>query len=215
MPPSRTPCSAATEAGCNISRMRKWALAVVVFVSACAPRPVSVPVVTALKFPEVVQPPIPPAFANSPVDALASFAAALAVDPGLTDVRRRVEVLKFRGLEQNIARARELARQGRIDEAVQAYAGAIASSPDSPFLYREIAAIERQKGSVDAALADFRKALALEPADARSLEQVAEILESRDDLEGAEKAYADALALEANPAVEKRLEALRDRMALA
>jgi len=280
--------------------MRKWALALVVIVSACAPRPVPTPVVTVPKFPEFVQPPIPAAFANSQVaatftrgwaffqtgdlraaereflvaatavpafhpaetalgdlelarkdakaalphfdralereqndvpallgraqalialnreaEALASFEAALTVDPSLTDVRRRVEVLKFRGLEQNIARARDLARQGRIDEAVQAYMTAIARSPDSPFLYREVAALERQKGNLDAALADFRRALAADSGDARSLEQIAEILEEQNDLEGAEKPYADTLALEANPAIEKRLEDVRDRIAFA
>jgi len=152
---------------------------------------------------------------NREDDAMASFEVALALDPGLTEVRRRVEVLKFRGLEQRIARARELARQGHTDEALQAYSGAIANSPDSPFLYREIAAIEKQKGSLDAALADFRKAFALDAGDARSLEQIGEILEARDDLEGAEKAYADAFALEANASLEKKLEDVRDRIALA
>jgi tetratricopeptide (TPR) repeat protein len=152
---------------------------------------------------------------NREADALASFETALTADPTLTDVRRRVEVLKFRDLEQKIARARDLARQGRTDEAAQAYAGAIASSPESPFLYREIAAIERQKGNLDAALADFRKALALDPGDARSLEQIGQILESRDDLEGAEQAYADALAVEPDPAVARRLEAVRERIAFA
>ena len=49
--------------------MRKSALALVLCLSACAPKPVPVPVVTALKFPEFVQPPIPAAFANSPVAA--------------------------------------------------------------------------------------------------------------------------------------------------
>ena len=280
--------------------MRKWALALVLSVSACAPKVVPAPVVTVPKFPEFTQPPIPPAYANSPIaatfirgwaffqsgdlkmaereflvaatagqsfypaetslgylelarkdpkaalphfdrvldrdqkyvpallgrgqglialnredDAMASFEVALALDPGLTEVRRRVEVLKFRGLEQRIARARELARQGHTDEALQAYSGAIANSPDSPFLYREIAAIEKQKGSLDAALADFRKAFALDAGDARSLEQIGEILEARDDLEGAEKAYADAFALEANASLEKKLEDVRDRIALA
>src|SRR5204863_113467 len=285
---------------CNIRRMWKWALALVLWVNACAPRPVPAPVVTIPKFREFTQPPIPPAYVDSPIaaifirglaffqtgdlktaerefliaataaqsfyppetslgylelarkdpkaalphfervlerdqkyvpalvgrgqglialnreaDAVASFEAALAIDPGLTEVRRRVEVLKFRGLEQRIARARELARQGRTDDALQAYSGAIASAPDSAFLYREIAAIEKQKGNLDAALADFRNALALDAGDARSLEQIGEILESREDLATAEKAYADALALEANPAIEKKLEAVRDRIALA
>ena len=280
--------------------MRKWALALLVLVSACAPKIVPAPVVNVPKFPEFVQPPIPPAFANSPVaatytrgwaffqtgdlktaerefllavtaapafhpaetslgylelarkepkaalphfgrvlereradvpallgrgqaflalnreaDALASFEAALVVDPALNDVRRRVEVLKFRRLEQNIARARELARQGHIDEAVRAYTAAITTSPDSPFLYREMAALERRKGNLDAALADFRKAVALDSSDVRSLEQIGEILETQDDLEGAEKAYTDALALEPSATAEKKLDAVRVRIALA
>ncbi len=280
--------------------MRKCALALLVLASACAPKIVPAPVVTVPKFPEFVQPPIPPAFANTPVaatftrgwaffqtgdlktaerefliavnaapsfhpaetslgyvelarkdakaalshfdrvlegeqanvpallgrgqallalnrepDALASFEAALSADPALTDVRRRVEVLKFRRQEQQIARARDLVRQGRLDEALQAYSSAIASSPDSPFLYRELAAVERQKGNLDAALGDFRKALALDPTDARSLEQIGEVLEAQNDLEGAEKSFADALALEANPSVEKKLDAVRDRIALS
>jgi tetratricopeptide (TPR) repeat protein len=152
---------------------------------------------------------------NRETDALVSFEAALAADPSLSDVRRRVEVLKFRGVEQNIARARQLARQGKVDEALEAYTSAIASSPDSPFLYRETAVLERQKGNTDAALADFRKSIALDPTDAKSMAQVGEILEGSGDLEGASKAYSDSLALETNADVEKRLEGIRDRLALA
>ena len=60
-------------------------------------------------------------------DALASFEAALAVDPEQPDVRQRVEVLKFRVVEQGLAGARSAARAGRLDEAAQAYNAAIAS----------------------------------------------------------------------------------------
>src|SRR5262249_51652560 len=108
---------------------------------------------------------------NRDADAIAAFEAALVVDPSLADVRRRVEVLRFRGAEQNIGRARQLARQGHADEALQAYGAAIAASPDSPFLYREAAAIERQKGNAAGALAHFRKAVELDPTDARSFAQ--------------------------------------------
>jgi Flp pilus assembly protein TadD len=148
-------------------------------------------------------------------DALAAFEAALAVDPSLADVRRRVEVLRFRGAEQTIARARQLARQGHAAEALQAYASAIASSPESSFLYREAAAIERQTSNLAAALAHLRKAAELEPTDARSIAQIGEILEAQGDLEGAAKAYSDAQALEPSPDIERKLEALRDRAALA
>jgi tetratricopeptide (TPR) repeat protein len=82
-------------------------------------------------------------------------------------------------------------------------------------LYREIAAVERQRGATDAALEHFRRAEALDPGDAKSLEQMGEIFESRDDLEAAEKAYGDALAIEPNAEAERRLEAVRERMELA
>jgi tetratricopeptide (TPR) repeat protein len=149
------------------------------------------------------------------VDALAAFEAAVAADPSQADLARRVEVLRFRTVEQGLARAREAAKAGRLDEANQAYLAAIASSPDSPFLYRELAGVERQKGDVAAALEHFRRAVALDPGDAGSLAQIGEILEAGGDFEGAAKAYADSLAIEPNAAVEARVAAARARSALA
>ena len=56
-------------------------------------------------------------------DALAAFEAAVAADPSQTDLARRVEVLRFRTVEQGLARARDAAKAGRLDEANQAYHG--------------------------------------------------------------------------------------------
>ena len=99
-------------------------------------------------------------------DAVAAFDLALAVDPSLTDLRRRVEVLKFRGVERGLADARQAARSGNLDQAIRSFQTAIAGSPDSAFLYRELGAVERQKGDADTALEHFRKASALDPTDA-------------------------------------------------
>jgi len=148
-------------------------------------------------------------------EALAAFRAALAANPSLTDVRQRIEVLSFRGVEQNVANARQAARAGKLDEAIQGYNAAIASSPDSPFLYRELAAVERQKGNASAALEHYQKSAALDPTDAHTLDQIGELLEQAGDFEGAEKAYGDALALDASPATQARLEAVREKLALA
>jgi tetratricopeptide (TPR) repeat protein len=148
-------------------------------------------------------------------EAIAAFDAATEADPSLTDIKRRVEVLKFRGVEQNLAAARQAARAGRGDEAIRSYQAALASSPDSPFLYRELAAVERQRGEAEAALDHFRRAVALDPTDAKSLQQIGEIFESRGDLESAAKAYGDALAIEPNADLERRLEAIRERTELA
>ena len=152
---------------------------------------------------------------NRESEALTAFEAALAADPSQSELARRVEVLKFRSVEQGVGRARDAGRSGRLDEAVQAYTTAIASSPDSAFLYRERAGVERQKGDADAALADFRKAAALDPGDAKSFAQMGELLEARGEFDAAAKAYADASAIEPSAELDKHLEDLRNKTALA
>lgn len=284
------------------ARLTRLCLATVLFASACTPKTVPAPVVTAPKFPEFMQPAVPAAMADSPAaasasrgwrffqagdfrtaerefnaalktlpafypaetslgylelarkdakaalphfdhalelsgrrddvsallgkgqsllalnrdaDALSAFEGALAADPTQTDLARRVEVLRFRTVEQGLGRARDAARAGRLDEATQAYTAAIASSPDSAFLYRELAAVERQKGDADAALDHFRKSVSLDPGDARTLGQIGELLEARGEFEAAAKSYTDALAVEPSAAIEKRLEDVRAKAALA
>ena len=112
-------------------------------------------------------------------EALAAFEAAIAADPSLTQIGRRVEVLKFRVAGQRLADARAAAGAGRIDDAIRAYTLAIESSPDSAFLYRELAGVERQRGDAAAALAHFRTAVDLDPADAGSMAGIGELLEAQ------------------------------------
>jgi tetratricopeptide (TPR) repeat protein len=152
---------------------------------------------------------------NRESDALFAFESAVAVDPTLADVRSRVEVLRFRGLGQDLAAARQAAASGNLDEAARAYANAITGSPDSPFLYRELAVVEERQGNAEAALADFRKALALDPTDASSLVHVGDLLSAGGDLKGATKAYTDSLLLEPSDAVEAKLDNVRARTELA
>jgi tetratricopeptide (TPR) repeat protein len=147
-------------------------------------------------------------------DALSAFESVLAVDPYQAEARRRVDVLKFRVLEHEIAHARAAAGAGRLDEAAHAYETAIAGQPDSPFLYRELAVVEQRQGRAEPALEHFRRAVELDPSDARSFARIGEILENRGDFEGATQAYESASSLDPTPDVEKKLEALRDRAAL-
>ncbi len=148
-------------------------------------------------------------------EAAEAFAAALAADPSLVDLSRRIEVLKFRGVEKDLAAARQAARSGRPDEAIRAYQAAIASSPDSAFLYRELAAAEAEKGETDLALAHVQRATSLDPADAASFAQMGELLEARGDVDGALAAYTSALTLEPSEVVGARRDAVRARAALA
>ena len=152
---------------------------------------------------------------DNQADALAAFEAAVAVDPSLTEIGRRVEVLKFRIAGQRLADARAAAGAGRVDEAIGAYTAAIESSPDSAFLYRELAGVERQRGDAAAALAHYRTAVDLDPSDVGSLTGIGELLEAGGDFEGAEKAYGDALAIEPSPDLEGRIESVRAKAELA
>lgn len=148
-------------------------------------------------------------------DAIAAFEAAAQADASLTDLRRRIDVLKFQSLQNSLARARESAAAGRTDEAIAAYTGALASSPDSSYLYRELAIVESQKGDSEAALQHFRKAVSLDLSDAESLEQIGDILAARNDLEGAAAAYKAANALEPSADLPRKIGEVRAKAELA
>jgi tetratricopeptide (TPR) repeat protein len=147
--------------------------------------------------------------------ALKSFEAASAADPNLAALQSRIEVLRLRVLQDDVAAARKAAESGKLSEARQAYQEAISASPQSPFLYRELAAVEKQDNDLAAALVHAQKASELDPADARALVLTGEILEARGALDAALQSFSAALALEPNPALETRIEDLRTNAAIA
>jgi tetratricopeptide (TPR) repeat protein len=147
--------------------------------------------------------------------ALESFEAAVRVDGTLADVRRRVEVLRFRSLQQALATAQQAAQQGRLDEARGAYHQAIAASPESGFLHRELAVVERRAGDLGNALAHARRATELDAGDGAAHLMIAEMLEERGEAEAALAAYEQAQALGAGTDIEARMEAIRERLAFA
>jgi tetratricopeptide (TPR) repeat protein len=147
-------------------------------------------------------------------EALRSFEAALAADPSLVDVARRVEVLKFRAVQNRLTEARSAMAAGRLEAARSAYEAAIAASPGSPLLYRELAVVEQRQGRGDRALEHARKAVEIDRADPRSWTLVADLLEASGDLPGAIDALTSASALEPAAAVSARLAALRARAEL-
>ena len=129
-------------------------------------------------------------------DALETFEAALAVDPSLVDVRSRIDVLRFRSLQDVIEEARAAAAAEQLAEARSAYERALEVSPDSAFLYRELGLLERAQGDIESGLDRFRRAAELDPDDALSLIQLGELLDERQDFSGAEAAYRRAAEIE-------------------
>jgi tetratricopeptide (TPR) repeat protein len=138
-------------------------------------------------------------------EGLASLEAAVAADPGLTDVRRRVEALRFRGVQEAIAAAQAAAQAGRLDEARARYLEAVAASPDSAFLYRDLAAVERRAGLPDEALAHARQAVARDASDGAAYVLLGDILEEKVQWDEALAAYEAAQRLDPTPEVAERI----------
>jgi tetratricopeptide (TPR) repeat protein len=147
-------------------------------------------------------------------EALEAYQAALAADTSLTALRARVEALKFRSAQDVVASARKAAEAGRVDEARRAYKEAIAASPESAFLHRELAIVERRAGNNDAALAEAQEAARLDPLDSRTLMLVAEIYEASQQWKQAADAYAAVNAVDPSDAVAAKIDDMRAKAAL-
>lgn len=148
-------------------------------------------------------------------EALASFEAALAKDPSLTELRSRVELLRFRATQNVLNRAKAAVDARRWDDAMALYQKAIAGSPDSAFLYRDLASVEQKAGQSANALAHYRKAVELDASDAKSLAAIGVILEAQGDPVGAMAAYERARAIDPSEVPETAIARLRGAAALA
>jgi tetratricopeptide (TPR) repeat protein len=111
--------------------------------------------------------------------------------------------------------ARKAAEAGRLQDAQAIYERTIVASPDSPFLYRELAIIEKREGNLPAALTHAEKAATLNPTEPRNFITIGEIYEAQSEFGKAVDAYATAVALEPNDAIESRIDDLRAKAAFA
>jgi tetratricopeptide (TPR) repeat protein len=146
--------------------------------------------------------------------ALAAFQAAIAANRSLTILGPRIDALKFKNAQDVVAGARKAADAGRFDEARRAYESAIAASPDSAFLHRELALVERKAGDTAAAVAQAQEATRLDPADTRALTLLAEIYEGDRQWTKAADAYAAVNALDPSEALAAKIDQMRQEAAL-
>ena len=145
-------------------------------------------------------------------EAAQAFRAALAVDGSLTDLARRVDVLTLRGLQEQLAAAADSAKNGDTGAAIRAYRTAIGASPDSAFLYRELARLELVQGDLDAAAQHATRASELDGSDGAALVLLGDVMVQQENVAAAMDAYGRAQAIEFDDAVEAKRAALRARL---
>jgi tetratricopeptide (TPR) repeat protein len=152
---------------------------------------------------------------NQIADAVAALDAIVRVDPSRTDLRTRADSLRFRGIEDLVAQARKAQQSGKLDEARGAYGRAIQSSPDSAFLYRELAGVEKQANQLERAEEQVQTALRLDPRDAAAHVFAAEIADARGNLKVALDEYQKARDAGDRPDLADRVRDVERRLAIA
>jgi len=100
--------------------------------------------------------------------AFDAYQSALAAAPDQPVALRRVEVLRFRAVQSDVAAAQAALAGQRLEEAREHYGRALRASPDSGFLHRDLADVELKLGQLDRARTMVDRALALDAADARA-----------------------------------------------
>lgn len=129
-------------------------------------------------------------------EAFDTYQTALEVAPDQPVALRRVEVLRFRAVQSDVAAAQAALAANRLDDAREQYDRALRASPDSGFLHRDLADVERRLGNGDRARTLVERALQLDPQDARAWAIRGELDEAAGEPEAAMTAYRRALELD-------------------
>ena len=132
---------------------------------------------------------------NDIINALQAFRLAVDAQPSLLRVERLVAELSLQVMTDRLVRARQFGEDGRLTDSAQAYREVIQASPDSAFLYVELARIKQQQNELPEALVVIGQALALDDTSAEAFLLQGDLFESNGELELAVSAYARADAI--------------------
>jgi len=152
---------------------------------------------------------------GQPDAAIASFEAARAADPGLADLGRRIEVLRFARVNDLVSTANRAAAAGKLDEARRGYEAALAASPDSSFLLRDLGLVELRAGAVGPAAEHLRRAVQVDREDVRAWTGLAEAAERAGDTLEALAALERIVELAPSEQARRNLARARERAELA
>jgi tetratricopeptide (TPR) repeat protein len=152
---------------------------------------------------------------DRPIEAMGALEALLKADPARTAVRTRLEGLRLTTIDTLVEEARQARQRGELDRARDAWTRAVQAAPESAFMYRELAGIERQLGRLDDARTHALAAARLDDRDAATQALVADIEAARSDWNAALTAYRRAQELDARTDYRPRIAEMERRLALA
>jgi len=144
-------------------------------------------------------------------ESIVAIERVLTLDPGRTDLARRLELLRFRRVQALIAEGRQARDERRLTAALEAFEQALELSPTSGALHRELALVEIETGALEAAEAHARRALELDANDAESHAALGAILERQGRDREAAEAFEAAVRLDPRPEWRERAERLGTR----
>ena len=133
--------------------------------------------------------------------ALGNYDEAIAAMEKLTTLdpkrdRTQLDMLRFRQIQGLIENGRKARQTKRLDEADSIFSRALALSPQSTIILRELAATEIALGQLTEAEAHARRAVLLDANDAEAHATVGAVLEAQNRPQEAGAAYARAAALD-------------------
>jgi tetratricopeptide (TPR) repeat protein len=140
--------------------------------------------------------------------ALEALTALAAADPSRNDVAQRLEVVRLRVAQAELALAERAQSDGKLAEAEIHIARAMAATPENGAVLRASAVLELALGREDVAEARARQSLVIDPQDPFGYIALGDALERQGRLRDAVAAYDRALALEPRPAWRERRNAL-------
>jgi tetratricopeptide (TPR) repeat protein len=135
----------------------------------------------------------------------------LAVDATRDDARSRLDLVRLRIVQGQLAAAAQARGAGRLEEAQQTLERALQAWPTSPVLLRELARVELARGAVPSAVGHARRAVELDSGDAESLAVLGDVLEAEGKAAEAADLFARAVLIDPRPAWRERRDALRAR----
>ncbi len=147
--------------------------------------------------------------------AMTAMERILTLDPKREAVRSRLDILKFRQIQSLIEAGRRARVAGRLDDAQSSLERALALSPSSATILRELAVTEIARGALDPAEAHARRATQADGSDAEAFATLATVLEAKERYRDAATALSRAAALDPRPEWKAHAEELKDKAEIA